>query len=211
LKDSTKELINSLNRRYRELSGCPVQATVEAITDCYRNDGKLLVCGNGGSASDALHIVGELMKSFQHPRTLGNIQRKKIEELFPDSARYLTDNLQNTLPAISLVSEIALLTASINDQPPDLCYAQQVLGYGRKGDILLAISTSGNSQNIIFAAQVAKVLDMKVISLTGSTGGKLKKLSDLLIAVPADETHLIQEYHLPVYHTICAAVENEIY
>jgi len=109
------------------------------------------------------------------------------------------------------VSETALLTAYSNDQAPELSFAQQVLGYGNNGDILIAISTSGNSKNVIYAAQIAKVQGMKVISLTGNTGGKLKEVSDILINVPSDETYIIQEYHLPIYHAICAAVENEIF
>jgi len=211
LKNSTQQIIDNAIERYPELALCPVQVAVEEIVACYNRKNKLLVCGNGGSAADSLHIVGELMKGFVLTRKLNNNKKEKIKALFPETAQYFIDNLQEALPAISLVSEIALLTAYANDQATDLSFAQQVLGYGKAGDILIAISTSGNSKNVIFAAQMAKVQSMKVISLTGSTGGKLKALSNILINVPSEETYVIQEYHLPVYHALCAAVENEFF
>jgi len=151
------------------------------------------------------------MKGFLLPRKLDKNKQEKIKALFPETAQYFIENLQRALPAISLVSEIALLTAYVNDQAPDLSFAQQVLGHGNAGDVLIAISTSGNSKNAIYAAQMAKVQGMKVISLTGNKGGKLRELSDVLINVPSDETFIIQEYHLPIYHALCAAVENEMF
>jgi D-sedoheptulose 7-phosphate isomerase len=151
------------------------------------------------------------MKGFLLPRKLNNKKQEEIKELFPDTAQYLIDNLQRALPAISLVSETALSTAYANDQAPDLSFAQQVLGYGNVGDVLITISTSGNSKNVIYAAQIAKLQGLKVISLTGSNGGRLKDFSDILINVPSDETFIIQEYHLPIYHAVCAAVESELY
>lgn len=211
MKISTMDIIENFKKRYPALIDCTVTEAAEKIINCYLNGNKLLVCGNGGSASDALHIVGELMKGFLLSRKLDKTKQKEINLLFPETAQYLLDNLQGALPAISLVSEISLSTAYANDQAPDLSFAQQVFGYGQKGDVLLAISTSGNSKNIIYAAQVAKVQGMQVISLTGRKGGKLRLLSDILINVPADETFIIQEYHLPVYHALCAAVENEIF
>lgn len=211
MRNSTKKIINSLVRRYPSLSLCPVEAAVEEIITCYNKKNKLLVCGNGGSAADSLHIVGELMKGFLHTRKLDDAKQKKIRSLFPETAQYFIDNLQRTLTAISLVSETALSTAYANDKAPDLSFAQQVLGYGEVGDVLIAISTSGNSKNVVYAAQMAKVQGMKVISLTGSDGGKLRDISDILINVPSDETPVIQEYHLPIYHTLCAAVENEMF
>jgi D-sedoheptulose 7-phosphate isomerase len=211
MKNSTQQILDDLIGRYPALASCQLQAAVEELISCYNRKNKLLVCGNGGSAADALHIVGELMKGFLLPRKLNVQKQDEIKILFSETAQYLIDNLQETLPAISLVSETALLTAYANDQVSDLSYAQQVLGYGNAGDILIAISTSGNSKNVIYAAQMAKVQGMKVISLTGNTGGNLKVLSDVLINVPADETYVIQEYHLPIYHALCAAVENEFF
>ncbi len=211
MKESSQRIIDSLIERYPKLINCSVEVAVEEIIVCYKNENKLLVCGNGGSAADSLHIVGELMKGFILPRKLNKKKQEEIIETFPETAEYLIKNLQGSLPAISLVSETALSTAYANDQAPDLSFAQQVLGHGRKGDILIAISTSGNSKNVIYAAQMAKVQGMKVIALTGSKGGKLKDFSDILINVPSDETYIIQEYHLPVYHALCAAVENEMF
>lgn len=211
MKNSTQQIIENLIARYPDLELCPIQVAVEVIIECYNRENKLMVCGNGGSAADSLHIVGELMKGFLLPRKLGKKKQEEIKALFPETAQYLIDNLQETLPAISLVSETALLSAYANDQASDLSFAQQVLGYGNAGDILIAVSTSGNSNNIVYAAQIAKVQGMKVISLTGRTGGKLKTLSDILINVPFDETYVIQEYHLPIYHALCAAVENEFF
>ena len=211
MKRTTQQVIDNLFVRYPELSTLPITESIREIIDCYYRENKLLVCGNGGSAADSLHIVGELMKGFLLPRKLKEKKQSDIREQFPDSAEYLIDNLQGTLPAISLVSETALLSAYANDQASDLSFAQQVLGHGNSGDILIAISTSGNSKNVIYAAQIAKIQEMKVISLTGESGGKLRDVSDVLINVPSNETHIIQEYHLPIYHAICAAVENEFF
>lgn len=211
VKNSTKSIIENLYERYPKLEPCPIEDAVEEIIECYNRENKLLVCGNGGSASDSLHIVGELMKGFRLPRKLDDDKQNKIKSLFPETAQYFIDNLQGTIPAISLVSETALSTAYANDQAPDLSFAQQVLGYGKAGDLLIAISTSGNSKNVVYAAQIAKVQGVKVISLTGSKGGKLREYSDILINVPSDETFIIQEYHLPVYHCLCATIENEIF
>lgn len=211
MKNSTQKIIDNLIVRYPTLASCQVQAAVEEIVACYKRKNKLLVCGNGGSAADSLHMVGELMKGFLLPRKLDDNKQEKIKALFPETAQYFINNLQETLPAISLVNETVLSTAYANDQVADLCFAQQVLGYGNAGDILIAISTSGNSKNVIYAAQIAKVQSMKVISLTGSKGGKLREISDIIINVPSDETFIIQEYHLAIYHTLCAAVENEMF
>lgn len=213
MKETTIKIIDRLFKRFPEISDYEdeIRNAVKMIVKCYKNKGKLLICGNGGSASDSLHIVGELMKSFVLPRKLENKYIEKIQNLFPENADYFIENLQGTLPAISLVNETALMTAYSNDNSADLCFAQQVLGYGNSNDILIAISTSGNSENVIYASQIAKVKDMKVISLTGRNGGKLKKLSDININVSSAQTFIIQEYHLPIYHTLCLAVENEIF
>lgn len=211
MKASTQKIIDVLTERYPDLKGVPVYEAAEGIIACYRQGNKLLVCGNGGSAADALHIVGELMKGFLLPRKIDLKKQEEIKKMFPATAGYFIDNLQDALPAISLVNETSLLTAYSNDVAPDLAFAQQILGHGNKGDVLVAISTSGNSKNVLYAAQMARVQGVKVISLTGSRGGKLKELSDILLNVPSDETFIIQEYHLPVYHALCAAVENEFF
>lgn len=211
MKHSTKKVIDNLIERYPCLACCPVQAALEEVIACYNRKNKILVCGNGGSAADSLHIVGELMKGFLLPRKLGQKKQELIKAMFPDTAQYLINNLQEPLAAISLVSEIALLSAYANDQASDLIFAQQILGHGNTGDVLIAISTSGNSKNVIYGAQMAKIQGMKIIAFTGKTGGKLNDLADILINVPFEETYVIQEYHLPIYHALCAAVENEFF
>lgn len=211
MKNSTIKIIQNLLERYPALSSCRIQLAIEEIIACYNRKNKLLVCGNGGSAADSLHIVGELMKGFLFPRKIDQNMQDRIKTSFPDVAQYFIDNLQGALPAISLVSETALSTAYANDQAPDLSFAQQVLGHGNPGDVLIAISTSGNSRNVVYAAQIAKVIGIKVISLTGNKGGKLSELCDISINVPFEEVYIVQEYHLPVYHALCSAVENEFF
>ena len=210
MKQYDNQIIDNLIMRFPELSGLPVHRSVEAICSCYRDGGKLLICGNGGSAADALHITGELMKGFILERPIDKSIQEKIRTIYPAEADYLISNLQGALPAISLVSEAALISAFSNDKAADLCFAQQVMGHGMKGDVLIAISTSGNAVNVRYAAQIAKVKQMTVIALTGDTGGDLKNYADILLNVPAKETYLVQEYHLPLYHAICAAVEKAL-
>lgn len=206
MKNSTEKIINDLIERYPVLDVCydDVIRSCELLLACFKNN-KLLICGNGGSASDSLHIVGELMKSFTKKRDLSHELKQKIKDEF------LIEGLEMGLPVISLVSEISLITAFSNDKNPDLVFAQQVINYGKQGDILLCISTSGNSKNCVYAAKVAKALDMIVISLTGKNDSLLKKISDSTIMVPELETYKIQELHLPVYHALCLAVENELF
>ena len=151
------------------------------------------------------------MKSFVLSRKLENKYIDKIKNIFPQEAEYFINNLQSSLPAIALVSETSLITAYSNDNNSELVFAQQVLGYGNEGDILIAISTSGNSKYVIYASQISKVKGMKVISLTGKLGGELKDISDININVEEKETYIIQEYHLSIYHTLCLEVENEIF
>lgn len=184
-----------------------IEQAIEMLKECYQNGGRVLVCGNGGSASDAMHIVGELMKTFRLPRKLDEKECQKIKNVSAD-ADYLCANLQGALPAVSLVNEASLLTAFINDSAPDLIFAQQVYGYGTPKDILWIISTSGNSKNVVLAAEIAKVKEMQVISLTGRGGGRLKDKSDVTIAVNEAETYLVQELHEPVYHAICMTLEE---
>lgn len=171
------------------------------MIETYKKGGKILVCGNGGSASDADHIVGELMKGFLKKRevTDGKIPQE------------LREKLQGALPAISLCAHTALITATANDNDADMIFAQQVYGYAKENDLLIAISTSGNSKNVVNAAGVAKALGVKVIALTGEKGGELKSLANVTICAPSNETYKIQEYHLPIYHYLCARVENEFF
>lgn len=213
MKQSTKAVIEDLVIRHPVLTSCNegIVAATEVLISCYKKGNKLLTCGNGGSASDAQHIVGELMKGFVLPRKLSSDKRKQLKEMFPNSSQYLISNLQDVLPAISLLGETALTSAYANDLAPDLVFAQQVLGLGKMGDVLLAISTSGNSQNIIYACEVARVQKMLVIGLTGESGGAMKELCDVLINVPSKITYIIQEFHLPVYHCLCLALENEFF
>jgi D-sedoheptulose 7-phosphate isomerase len=179
------------------------------MINCFNIRGKLLVCGNGGSAADALHIVGELMKSFVIYRELSDSEKAHFEQA-PDR-EVLTENLHRALSAISLINESSLSTAYANDAAPELGFAQQLYGLGNVGDVLFAISTSGNSKNIIYAAETARAVRIKVIGLTGNTGGKLKQFCDECICVPESETFKIQELHLPVYHAICLALEEEFF
>lgn len=215
MKPSTKQAISTLLERYPILAPCEADLTaaVEALLATYEAGGKLIACGNGGSAADAEHIVGELMKGFLLPRKLGSDWQDAFEKTCPEDAAYLMQNLQGTLPAISLVNAVALGTAFANDQAPDLVFAQQVLGMGGKNDTLLAISTSGNSTNVLYALDVARAKGMKTIALTGKSGGKMAKeqRADITIRVPEDETYKIQELHLPVYHMLCIAVEEEFF
>ena len=212
-KNTTLQKVDDLISHDPALSVCreDLVAAVKAVCESYRGGHKLIACGNGGSASDAEHIVGELMKGFLLPRKLDGKMRERMEEVCPEEADYFMENLQGALPALSLVNQVALNTAFANDQAPDLSFAQQILGMGEGGDVLLAISTSGNSTNVIYAVQMAKVKGVKSIALTGESGGKLKDLVDICIRVPERETYRIQEYHLPVYHMLCIAVENEFF
>lgn len=213
LKKNAQQEVKLLVTRYPELAPLEsaVAKSVEMIAGSCRSGGKLLVCGNGGSASDSLHIVGELMKSFVLKREIAPELRNKLAAEYPEDAEFYAKNLQGAMPAISLVNEVSLMTAFGNDQSSELVFAQQILGYGREGDVLIAISTSGNSANVIHAARVSHLLGIKVISLTGESGGKLKEISDVLLNVPNNCTYQIQELHLPVYHALCLALEQELF
>ncbi len=184
-----------------------IEQAFSRLHSCYRQRGKLLLCGNGGSASDADHIVGELMKSFLYKRTLPEATRKRLLAASPDKGPYLADNLQPALRAISLAAHAGLNTAFANDVDPRLVFAQQVLGYGDPGDVLLALSTSGNSENVANAVLTAKALGLTCIGLTGRHGGRLKEICDVCIRVDATATADIQELHLPVYHALCKMLE----
>lgn len=182
-----------------------------ALKETYKHGNKLLIAGNGGSASDSEHIVAELMKSFKLRRAVGKDFTEKLIEIDSKMGTELVDKLEYGLPAISLTSHEALFTAYINDVDASCVFAQQVLNFGKAGDVLLAISTSGNSQNILMATVVAKALDMTVIGLTGKTGGKLAKMVDVLVNVPEIESYKVQELHLPIYHCWCLMLEEEFF
>ena len=213
MKSSSMHYIEELVTRYPVLDKVKgnIADALNMMIKMYAfpGNGKLLICGNGGSAADSLHIVGELMKSFKMRRPLPEEFRRNLSKY--EHGIELSQKLQMPLPALSLVCEAGLNTAFGNDVNPIYEFAQQVLGYGRKGDILLCISTSGNSENVVCAAEVALAKVLGVIALTGSHGGQLKKLADVCIAVPETETFKVQELHLPVYHALCLAVENEMF
>jgi phosphoheptose isomerase len=205
--------IEQLISTYPELERCAadIQAAFEALRASFRRGGKLLTCGNGGSAADAEHIVGELMKGYLLKRPVPEDIRLKLVSLSPENGDYLASHLQGGLPAISLVSQTSLLSAIANDTAADMAYAQQVYAYGRDGDALFGISTSGNARNVIHAMQVARALGLQTIGLTGPTGGALKPFCDVCICVPAESTPAIQERHLPIFHVLCAMLEEEFF
>lgn len=178
---------------------------------CFSRGNKLLVAGNGGSASDAQHIVAELMKGFISRRSLEEEQRECLRQVDPVKGEMLAQKLQKALPAIALDGHMALYTAFANDVDPVLCYAQQINGYGHKGDVFLAISTSGNSENILYAAVAARAQGMRVIGFTGAGGGRLSEFSDVLVDVPQKETFRVQELQLPIYHCWCRMLERAFY
>jgi len=213
MNDQVKQIFTSLFTQYPALTVCQdaIEQAFLILQACYQNKGKLLVCGNGGSAADAEHIVGELMKGFMLKRPLSTEQRAKLTTLFPADGDYLADHLQGALPAIALTGQLALSTAFLNDVAGDMVFAQQVYGYAQPTDALLAISTSGNSKNVLNAIKVAKALGVKTIGLTGQQGGQMNKLCDVVVRVPAGEVYVIQEYHLPVYHTLCRMLEVEFF
>ena len=181
------------------------------LVESYKNEGKLLIAGNGGSAADAEHIVGELMKGFKLPRKLNENFTDKLISENEELGTVLAESLQGALPAIALDGHPALSTAYMNDCEPLLCFAQQVNGYGKAGDVFLGISTSGNSKNILYAATTAHAKGMKVIGLTGAKDSKLTQMSDVCIKAPQTETYMIQELHLPVYHCLCLMLEDEFF
>lgn len=206
-------MITPLIKRYPALKPCEqdIARALAMLCDAYTRGNKVLVCGNGGSAADAEHIVGELMKGFLNTRPLTAAEKARLTEVGGDIGTRIGDQLQRPLPAVSLVSSVALATAFANDVAPELTFAQQVYGLGIQDDVLIAISTSGTSKNIVCAVVAAKARGVKTIGLTGGTGGRLKDLCDVCIVAPSPVTHEIQEYHLPIYHCLCAAVEQHFF
>lgn len=205
--------IDLLVERYPILNECK-QAIIDAylvMEETYEHDGKLLIAGNGGSAADSEHIAGELMKRFKTPRPVTSEFAEKLVEVDPVRGPQLAKNLERGLMAIPLVAHEALTTAYINDVDGYGVFAQQLLGFGRPGDVFLGISTSGNSKNVIPATVVARALGMKVIGLTGAKGGELAQVADVAVKVPETETYMIQELHLPVYHCWCLMLEDKFF
>ncbi len=202
--------IDQLIERYPSLSVCKkdIEDAVNALIESFKNGNKLLIAGNGGSCADSDHITGELLKSFVKLRKPSKDFIDSLKKIDSETGTYLEDKLQGSLPAIALTNNAALMTASLNDVDGNVMFAQQVNGYGVKGDVFLGISTSGNSKNIVYPMVVAKAKGLKTIALTGKTGGKLKNLADICIIVPQNETFMIQELHLPVYHALCLEVEE---
>lgn len=209
----TISILNELTDRYPKLQICKddMKKAYDLLSQCFAGGNKLLVCGNGGSAADSEHIVGELMKGFKCQRKLNDNYKERLKNIDVEMGDKLAENLQGTLPAIALDGHIALSTAYMNDCDPQLCFAQQVNGYGKKGDVLLGISTSGNSKNVVYAAVTAKAKGMMVIGLTGEKNSKMSEMSDVCIRVPETETFKVQELHLPVYHCLCLMLENDFW
>lgn len=202
-------ILDDLIVRYPKLKGSKevILKAFEIIAHSYEAGGKLLIAGNGGSAADAEHIVGELMKGFKNPRKLKKAQSDALKKVDPEMGETLAEYLQQSLPAIALDGHVALTTAFMNDCNPLLSFAQQLNGYGREEDILLAISTSGKSKNVLYAAVAAKAKGMGVIALTGEMESPIGKFADVCIKVPGTDAYLVQEYHLPVYHCLCLMLE----
>jgi len=213
LKENIKKHIDLLCERYPALKIVEddIARAYQILEDSYKNGRKLLVAGNGGSAADAEHIVGELMKGFKLPRKPQSDFADKLIQTNTELGAVLAENLQGALPAIALDGHPALSTAYMNDCEPLLCFAQQVNGYGKTGDVFLGISTSGNSKKVLYAATTAHAKGMKVIGLTGAKSSKLEQMSDVCIKVPQIETYMIQEFHLPVYHCLCLMLEDEFF
>lgn len=202
--------IDILIERYPSLNVCKkdLEDAVNILIESFKSGNKLLVCGNGGSASDSDHITGELMKGFEKMRPISDDLYNKLAKLSHEDADHLKSSLQVGLPTIPLTEHSGLMTAFSNDSSSDSVFANQVLGYGKNNDVLFAISTSGNSKNVVLACEVAKALGLKVIGLTGEKESKISGLADVTIKVPSIRTYQIQEYHLPVYHAICLELED---
>lgn len=212
VKDETKGIFEELFSRYPALEACraDVAAAYETLLAAYRAHGTVFTCGNGGSASDSEHIVGELLKTFKKHRDIPAALRAQLQAQGAEGAA-LAEALEGSLGAVSLVSMTGILTAFANDVGWDAAFAQQLLGLARPGDALVALSTSGNSRNCVNAVRLARARGVKTVGLTGEGGGRFRELCDVAICVPARETYRIQEFHLPVYHALCAMLESELF
>jgi D-sedoheptulose 7-phosphate isomerase len=212
MKATTEQILKELSARYGALDAVEtdVRAAYEALHTCFAKGGRVYLCGNGGSAADCEHMAGELLKCFKIKRPMPD-EFKATLSAYGEDGEVLAENLEGGLPVVSLTGHVAFSTAFQNDNTPALVFAQQVNAYGRPGDVLVVFSTSGNSKNCIYATICAKAKGLTVITLTGGSGGKLAPMSDIAITVPAKETYQVQEYHLPVYHCLCAMLEEEIF
>ena len=213
LEERVSAHLDRLVSRYPALSAIreEIEAAYRLMAESYEGGGKLLVAGNGGSAADSEHIVGELMKRFRLPRPIPADLAVRLSTVDPVRGAALAKSLEGALPAIPLVAHQALTTAFMNDAASVDVYAQQLLGYGRPGDVFLGISTSGNSENILHAAVAAKALGLRTVGLTGASGGELAALCDVTVKAPAAETYMAQEYHLPIYHCWCLMLEERFF
>ena len=209
--NASRQLLEQLYQRLPQLELCHDQIYRAAgmMVDTASHGGTILACGNGGSAADADHLVGELMNRYLLRRPIPEEQARRLQSSAGERGAALSENLQRAIRAISLVSQSALMTAVANDTQPEMIFAQQVYGYARQGDLLVAFSTSGNSTNVINAAHVARALSVPVLALTGAEGGELGAVADLTIRVPQKSAYLVQELHQPVYHALRGVVENE--
>jgi D-sedoheptulose 7-phosphate isomerase len=207
------DYLQQLIERYPKLAGISdsLQKTAKMLITSFENEGKLLIAGNGGSAADADHITGELMKGFVKKRGVSGAFAETLRRIDSEAGNDIACAIQGGLPAISLSSHTALLTASINDMDKNMMYAQQVYGYGSAGDVFMGISTSGNAKNVLYAMITAKAKNLKTIALSGGNGGALAGYADIAIIVPETETYKIQELHLPVYHTLCLMIEEHFF
>ncbi len=212
MKETTKAILTELMERYPALAGSEkdIVSVYETLQKCFANGNRLYLCGNGGSAADCEHIAGELLKSFKKCRPLSDelVEGLKLQG---DRGQVLIENLEGGLPAVSLCGHTAFSTAFQNDRDPMYVFAQQVGVWGQKGDVLFTLSTSGNSKNCIYAATVAKAKKMSVVALLGGNGGQLKAMADASVVAPEKETFKVQEYHLPIYHCLCAMLEEEFF
>lgn len=213
MKSSTKILLENCKRKYDFIKELEEEITevFYILKNCYVNKNKILVCGNGGSAADSDHIVGELVKGFRKLRPFSEEIKEKYIKLFGEKGKKMAEMLQESLPAINLCAHTSLITAIINDIGAEEIFSQQIIGYGNEGDVLLGITTSGNSKNILHAGMTAKVKKLKTIVLTGRDGGEAKHLFDYSIIVPFIETCDIQNAHIVIYHLLCAMLENEFW
>lgn len=212
MQERTKEILNELTERYPALKVAKndISAAFEALLASVKSGGKIMICGNGGSAADSAHIVGELMKSFKKTRPIDAKTAARLKEYGKEGAR-LALSLEGAISAVALTENGAFLTAFSNDKDASVAFAQQVYGLGEQRDALVCISTSGNSENCVLAAVAAKATEIKTVALTGAGGGKLASLADVCVKVPETETYKVQELHLPVYHCLCAMIEEEIF
>ncbi len=207
------EHLSRLIERYPALESCrnDLASALSALTSAYESGNKVLVCGNGGSAADSEHIVAELMKGFLHPRRIPAADSARLAEKEGKLGTTIGEKLQAALPAISLVSQTSLISAITNDVSAEMVFAQQVYGLGRPGDVLLGITTSGNSANVINAVVVAKSFGLKTIVLTGRNGGTLASMADFIVRADADRVAEIQELHVPIYHWLCTELEEKFF